>query len=110
MSEEQAVLAINVAWLKKMRADPRSDFLFQDSAPVDPVILARREMIYFSYYSDPLRDWPNDRPAPIRASGWNDCRDAGLVEWGWYGDPTPQFWGIRLTWKGREALNEGATE
>lgn len=96
----------NLVWLAGKTTAPPSDWIFRSEVALKPEALAYRNAIYFGFADDPLRDFPYDVPAPALASSWRDCEADGLVEMGWFAPRMgpAEFWGIRLTKEGREAL------
>ena len=96
----------NLVWLSGQTSAPPSDWIFRSEAALKPEALAYRNAVYFDCVVNPLKDFPDDLPAPLLASSWRDCEADGLVEMGWFAPRMgpAEFWGIRLTKEGREAL------
>ena len=114
MTAEEIRTVYNLLWLKNKGAGANSDFLYvchEGEPPPDGRQLHHRELVYLDYYSDPARDWPYDKPAPLKASSWADCRSDGLVQWGLWANHhlgPPTIWAIRMTNRGRRLFRSGA--
>ena len=98
-------------FLKLKGVDPRSDWIYCGTPALTDHELQRREMIVYGG-----RGSPDAAPQPTPVSSWAECREAGLVEYGWF-IPTQSaapdarwndklIWGIKPTWRGRKAMLE----
>lgn len=102
---------LNLEFLRLKGVDAGKDWLYQGATPISDHELHRRVEIVIGGYGR-----PDSAPAPLRLSSWADCREAGLVEYGWYKpaqydfltakEKGALFYGIRLTPCGRDALQK----
>lgn len=99
-----------ISFLKQKGVGSGIVWIYRDDRPLSAEALGFNEMVHLDTPVDltkpPARFW----------SSWDRCALAGLIEVGWFGQqrdpinkPSPQFWGIRLTPKGRDALS-GTTQ
>lgn len=105
MSDEEIRTFYNVAFLKKVGADPKGLFIYNAEKALPIEALVHKTQVVFPFVDDPIKDWDWNKPALVPASSWDMCRDDGLVEWGWFQvNREEQLWGIKLTKRGRELL------